>query len=159
MDELLINENDALATYGVRMGKGFIDALLAFPPMKENIESKSRLNNGKKVIIDKQRNDSRDLTLSFTIQGDGTTLPEVQTSLVTRKAAFRTELEKGKVCIKVPALGSEIYRLVYTGKSVTHSMSLNRVICTLTCKFEEPDPSNRGSEDNGTIKVIEHTTE
>lgn len=51
MSELLINNKDAYTIWGVRMGKGFLDVLGASSPMKEFIENKSRLEHGKRVII------------------------------------------------------------------------------------------------------------
>ena len=43
MVDLLINNKDAFATWGVRMGDGFIEAIYSPLPMKEIIENKSRL--------------------------------------------------------------------------------------------------------------------
>ena len=42
MAELLINNKDAYAIWGVKMGKGFLDVLGASSPMKEFIENKSQ---------------------------------------------------------------------------------------------------------------------
>lgn len=41
MTDLLINEKDAFATWGVRMGEGFLDVIGASAPMKDFIENKS----------------------------------------------------------------------------------------------------------------------
>ena len=67
MVDLLINNRDALATWGVRMGDGFIEAIYAPLSMKEVIENKSRLQDGKRVIIENRKIDERDLTLTFTL--------------------------------------------------------------------------------------------
>lgn len=37
MNELLINGKDAYTTWGVRMGRGFLDAIGASSPMKDFI--------------------------------------------------------------------------------------------------------------------------
>lgn len=70
MNELLINGENAYTTWGVRMGDGFLDVLGASSPMKEFIENKSRLEHGKRVIINNPKVDEREITLSFTIEGN-----------------------------------------------------------------------------------------
>lgn len=55
---------------GVRIGEGFLDVLGASSPMKEFIENKSRLEHGKRVIINNPKVDEREITLSFTIEGN-----------------------------------------------------------------------------------------
>jgi hypothetical protein len=67
MNELLINGENAYTTWGVRMGDGFLDVLGASSPMKEFIENKSRLEHGKRVIINNPKVDEREITLSFKI--------------------------------------------------------------------------------------------
>ena len=66
MADLLINGRDAYKTWGVRMGDKFLDVLGASLPMKEFIENKSRLEHGKRVIINNPKIDEREITLSFT---------------------------------------------------------------------------------------------
>ena len=68
MSDLLINTQDAYTTWGVRIGEGFLDVLGASSPMKEFIENKSRLEHGKRVIINNPKVDEREITLSFTIE-------------------------------------------------------------------------------------------
>ncbi|WP_330940868.1 hypothetical protein [Bacteroides sp. MSB163] len=137
MTDLLINEKDAFATWGVRMGEGFLDVIGASAPMKDFIENKSRLEHGKRVIINDPKVDEREITLSFTIEGSS------QSDYQSKKKAFFDELYKGKVDIQVPANGSEIYRLIYTGKSVTYAQSLDRTFGKISSKFSEPNPVNR----------------
>ena len=55
---------------GIRIGEGFLDVLGASSPMKEFIENKSRLEHGKRVIINNPKVDEREITLSFTIEGN-----------------------------------------------------------------------------------------
>ena len=45
--------------------------------------------------------------------------------------------------IRVPALGSEVYHLVYTGKSASYALSLSRRFGRLSAKFTEPNPTDR----------------
>ena len=63
MPDLLINNKDAYATWGVRMGESFLDVIGTPAPMKEFIENKSRLEHGKRVIINNPKVDEREITL------------------------------------------------------------------------------------------------
>lgn len=136
-NELIINNKDAYATWGVRMGDNFLDVLGASSPMKEFIENKSRLEHGKRVIINDPKIDEREITLSFTIEGSS------QSDYQSKKKAFFDELYKGMVDIQVPANSSEVYYLIYTGKSVTYAQSIDRTFGKVSMKFSEPNPVNR----------------
>lgn len=137
MNELLINNKDAYALWGVRMGEGFLDVIGAAVPMKGFIESKSRLEHGKRVIINNPKVDEREITLSFTIEGNS------QSDYQAKKKVFFDELYKGVVDIQIPANSSEVYHLIYTGKSVTYAQSLDRTFGKISSKFSEPNPANR----------------
>lgn len=119
------------------MGDGFLDVIGASAPMKDFIENKSRLEHGKRVIINNPKVDEREITLSFTIEGNS------QSDYQAKKKAFFGELYKGAVDIKIPANSSEIYHLIYTGKSVTYAQSLDRTFGKVSMKFSEPNPANR----------------
>lgn len=135
--DLTINNKDAWNTWGVRMGDGFLDAIDGFNEMKDYIENESRLEHGKRVITDNAKVDSREITLQFTIEGSS------ENDFRSKKKAFQSELEKGAVNIKVPALGSEVYKLVYLGKNVSYGLSMDRRFCKVSSKFCEPDPTDR----------------
>ena len=137
MAELLINNKDAYAIWGVKMGKGFLDVLGASSPMKEFIENKSRLEHGKRVIVNDPKIDEREITLSFTIEGKS------QSDYQAKKKAFFEELYKGVVDIQVPANSNEIYHLIYLGKSVAYAQSLDHTFGKISAKFNEPNPANR----------------
>ena len=137
MSDLLINTEDAYTTWGVRMGEGFLDVLGASSPMKEFIENKSRLEHGKRVIINDPKIDEREITLSFTIEGNS------QSDYQAKKKAFFEELYKGVVDIQVPANSNEIYHLIYLGKSVAYAQSLDQTFGKISAKFNEPNPANR----------------
>lgn len=135
--DLIINRKDALETWGVRMGDGFLDAIDGFNEMKDYIENESRLEHGKRMITDNAKVDSREITLQFTIEGSS------EGDYRSKKKAFQTELEKGAVNIKVPALGDEVYKLVYLGKSISYGLSSDRCFCKISSKFCEPNPMDR----------------
>ena len=137
MSDLLINTQDAYTTWGVRMGEGFLDVLGASSPMKEFIENKSRLVRGGRGIINDPKIDEREITLSFTIEGNS------QSDYQAKKKAFFEELYKGVVDIQVPANSNEIYHLIYLGKSVAYAQSLDHTFGKISAKFNEPNPANR----------------
>lgn len=134
MVDLLINNKDAYTMWGVRMGDGFLDAISASAPMKEFIENKSRLEHGKRVIINSPKLDEREITLQFTIEGSS------QTDYQTKKKAFYEELYKGAVDIQIPANNSDVYHLIYRGKSISYAQSVDRTFGKISSKFEEPNP-------------------
>lgn len=135
--DLIINRKDALETWGVRIGDGFLDAIDGFNEMKDYIENESRLEHGKRMITDNAKVASREITLQFTIEGSS------EGDYRSKKKAFQTELEKGAVNIKVPALGDEVYKLVYLGKSISYGLSSDRCFCKISSKFCEPNPMDR----------------
>ena len=136
-EELIINNKDAWSSWGVRMGDGFLDAIDGFNQMKDYIENESRLEHGKRVITDNAKVASREITLQFTIEGNS------ESDYRTKKKAFQIELEKSDVNIKIPALGNEVYKLVYLGKSISYGMSLDRCFGKISSKFCEPNPMDR----------------
>lgn len=136
MADLIINGFDAFRQWGVRMDDGFLDAIFAPEPMKEFVENKSRLQNGKQVLYNNPKIDERDVTLVFTLEGNS---PD---DYHTKYSAFKTELQKGKVEIKVPALGDQVYRLTYL-RSASFGLNISRTFSKISIKFNEPNPTNR----------------
>lgn len=137
MADLIINGRDALQVWGVRMGDKFLDVLGASSPMKEFIENKSRLENGKRVIVANPKLDSREITLGFTIEG------ETPSDFKDKKKQFYDELYKGEITIQVPENGNEVYHLTYLGKSATYAQSLDRTFGKCSMKFCEYNPAKR----------------
>lgn len=138
--DLFINNRDAWVYFGVNMNDSFIDTLTEPLTPKEYIENESRLEDGKRVIVDEEiKVSSRDLTLDFTMEGD------TPKQLTERKTAFFTEMMKGNVKIKVPAVSDEVYNLIYKGKGTSYGMNPQRTFCHIMLKFDEPNPKNRAS--------------
>ena len=119
------------------MGDGFLDALDAPLSMKDYIENESRLENGKHVDTANAKISSREITLQFTITGND------ENDYRTKKKSFQTELQSGKFTVKVPILGNEVFKLVYTGKSISYGLSLSRRFGRFSTKVSEPDPTDR----------------
>lgn len=134
--DLLINGKDAFTNWGVNMGDGFIETLYAPLPMKDVIENKSRLQNGKRVILADRKIDERELTLAFTLHGSNTS------DYITKYKGFLDEITKDMFTIKVPALGPEVYHVYYT-RSQSFGFSTTRTFSKISVKLNEPDPSNR----------------
>lgn len=134
--DLLINNRDAFLVWGVRMGDGFIEAIYAPLPMKEVIENKSRLQDGKRVIIENRKIDERDLTLTFTLQGSS------PSDYTTKYKSFLDEIAKGEFTIKIPALGEEVYHLYYT-RSQSFGFNPSRTFSKISVKVNEPNPANK----------------
>lgn len=139
--ELFINGKDAWIEWGVNMGKDFINAIDSFAPMKDYIENESRLEHGKRVLVVEPKVASREMTLHFTIKGGD------EADFRAKRKSFEMELQQGKVAINVPALGDDIFHLIYLGKSVSYGLNTSRTFCTISSKFEEPNPMKRTAED------------
>lgn len=137
MADLLINGEDAYIRYGVRMGDGFLNALGNPLSMKENVENESRLEHGKRVLLNNPRVESREFNLEFTIQGIS------QADYSAKKRAFLALLYSGAINIKVPADSEYVYHLVYKGSSQTYGQSKSRRFCKMNLRFEEPNPMDR----------------
>lgn len=133
--DLYINSQDAWGQWKVAMSKGFIENLLTPAGNKDFIENESRLENGKRVIYNNPKVASRELTLTFNIHGD------TQEEYLTNYKSFISQLQAGKVIIRVPAIDMT-FTLVYK-KSTSFALGTSRLNSSLAVKFEEPDPSQR----------------
>lgn len=133
--QLYINNRDAYVVYGVVMSDNFLENISIAAPLKDFIENESRLEHGKRMIISNPRLASRNVTLTFTINGK---TPE---EYLDHYRAFVAELHKGNVALRVPALG-ETYKLVYLN-SASYALDGSRTVSKLACKFVEPNPYDR----------------
>lgn len=134
--DLLINGKDAFDTWGVNMGDNFLNILLTPPPVKQYCENKSRLEDGKRVILGNKKEDERDMTLTFTIQGAS------QNDYISKYRAFMIEMSSGLVSINVPALGRDVYH-VYYKNAVSYAMNIERTFSKISMKVCEPNPAER----------------
>lgn len=132
--EMKINGVDA-RTLGIRMGEGFLNALGSPAPLKEFIENSSRLEHGKRVLYDNPRLGDREVTLTFALFGDN------EFDFLAKLRAFEQILYAGLVELYVEATG-QTYRLTYQ-RSQTFAQNRARTACSVTVKFNEPNPANR----------------
>ena len=136
--ELLINGKDAWEEWGVNMGTEFLDTIDSFSSLKEYIQNESRLEHGKRILVElTPKVSSRELSLSFTIQGSDAA------DYRAKRKAFEAELLMGQVNIQVPSLGSDVYKLVYLGRNISYAMNKSRTFSVMSAKFEEPNPMDR----------------
>lgn len=136
--ELKINNYSVYDTFGVRMGDGFLDTLTEPLSLKENIENESRLEHGKRVIVDENpKYASREVLLDFTITGNS------PADFLTKKNGFLALMYKGKIKLEVPQVNTNVYNLIYRSKGTDYGMNAQRTFCHMMLKFEEPNPANR----------------
>lgn len=135
--DLLINNKDAWTTWGVMMGSNFLETLDGFNEMKDFISNESRIEHGRRVVINNPKVAAREITLQFTIQG------KTKSDYRENRNAFQEELENGRVDIIVPELGTQVYKLVYTGKNISYGLSRSRCFGRFSGKFIEPNPKDR----------------
>lgn len=124
---------------GVKPGNGFKEALMAPLEMKANIVNESRLEHGQRVIV-LAKKAARNITLEFQIVGTSTS------DFNTKLAAFLAQLYNGTVKLEPTEFTTEVFHLVYTGKSPVYSTGLSGKACKISVGFLEPDPSRRTSQ-------------
>lgn len=139
LPELRINGSSTIyQDYGVRMGEGFLDTLTEPLSLKDNVENESRLEHGKRVVVEETpKVQSREVMLDFTLSGIS------PADFRAKKNAFLALMYKGAVSIQVPQESKDTYHLIYRGKGAEYSMNAQRTFCHMILKFEEPNPNNR----------------
>lgn len=138
MANLLINTKDAFETWGVRMGEGFLNTLLTPPGLKDFTENQSKQMDGKEIIYNTPKIDSRDLTLTFTIEGDN------EDDYWVKYISFVEELRKGEIVLNIPSISAvAIYNYKLTYKSAqSYAISGNRTFSKISVKFNQANPDD-----------------
>lgn len=136
-----INKKDSYAFWGVILSDSASNALRTPAPMKDNVENKSRLKHGKRVIYgsDTARVDERDLTLVIYIRASN------QAQFDARFDSFVEELQKGRIEIEIAERPGIIYRCDY--KSASQFSQFNGRLGKLTLRVNEPNPKDREKND------------
>lgn len=135
--ELFINGKDAYLEWGVSMDTSSLSALMTPAPNKGLPENKSRLEHGKKVIIDASLNkiDERQFTLTINLTARN------EADFFDRYNSFCQELHKGKLDINTKYQPGVIYRTIY--KSCNQFSQFMRGIAHFSLRLEEPNPKDR----------------
>ena len=133
--ELKINGKDAYTEWGISFDQTALSTLMTPPPNKSYIENKSRLENGKKVLVHNPKVDERSVTLSFnlTARNDG--------EFFERYNSFCEELRGGVLNIETKYQNGVVYKMVY--ESCSQFSQLIREIARFSLKLVEPNPSDR----------------
>ncbi len=136
-----INKKDAFIYWGVILSDSATNALRTPAPMKENVENKSRLEHGKRVVYgtDTARVDERDLTLVVYIRAAN------QTQFDERFDSFIEELQKGRIEIEIASRPGIVYRCDYN--SASQFSQFNGRLGKLTLRLNEPNPKDREKND------------
>lgn len=141
--DFTINGQDAYTVFGLTSEDGFVDALLIPPPKKEYVSNNSRLKHGEDVDNRNSKFDKKtNITIPFRIEGFGSTEAAMKASYLAHLKLFYLELAKDNFDMVVPALGSEVYHLIYS-KPSTFGSNLNKTSSKMSFIFDEPNPSNR----------------
>mgnify|MGYP004534286287 FL=1 len=137
----LVNEaNEAyidIDTYGITLTRGWREALLAPPPVKNYISNDSRLENGVAIVATAKyvRQDKRDINLSFFLEGIS------EEDYLDKYERFLEKIAyNGEFCLKVPCL-KRVYKLVYTQCSKYGDYGLKK--SNFTLKLTENNPNDR----------------
>lgn len=135
-DELFINGKDAYSKWGISMDNTSLSALMTPAPNKELIENKSRLDDGKQVIIENARIDERTLTLAFNLTAKD------ENDFFAKYESFCEELGTGLLHIKTKYQPYVVYRTIYL--SCNQFTQFMRGIGKFTLKLCEPLPTKEG---------------
>lgn len=133
--EFYINDKDAYTTWGISMDTSSLSALMTPPPMKEFIENKSRLENGKRVITSDSKIDERNITLTFNLTAKS------EDQFFVRYNSFCEELATGVLHIRSKYQPNVVYKTIYL--SCTQFTQFMRGIASFSLKLVEPNPADR----------------
>lgn len=131
------NWKDAYEVYGISFDQTALSTLMTPPPNKAYIDNKSRLNNGKRVIVNSPKVDERSLTLTFNLTANS------EDQFFSRYYLFCNLLSKGKLELKTK-YQTVVYRMVY--ESCSQFSQLMRGIAKFSLKLTEPDPTDRAEK-------------
>lgn len=134
--------SDAYGKYGVVMGDGFVEAVDGVPPLKDYVTFTSRLMPGRDLRA-VPVTDGRDVTLTVHVFGI-----DADAYRRNKDAFLKFLADDPCICLKIPrVLGEEfVSHLTYTGKGVSYAETFAHNRGTLTLKFVETDPTNRGGQ-------------
>ncbi len=133
--ELKINGKDAYTEWGISFDQTALSTLMTPPPNKSYIENKSRLENGKKVLVHNPKVDERSVTLSFNLTAKN------EQEFFDRYNRFCEELRGGVLNIETKYQNGVVYKMVY--ESCSQFSQLIREIARFSLKLVEPNPNDR----------------
>lgn len=126
--------NKNISFWGAEFAKGAYEALLKPAPSKENVQNKSRNEDGIREDTSNIRLNERTISIPFWIIGTS------EDDYLTKYEAFLDEMVSGLIFLKVPAL-KKTYKLIYLDcSSYGH---YNATKGKIILKFKEPNPKDR----------------
>lgn len=133
MVALTINGKDAKNVFGIMLDESSLGQLMTPPPMKERITSKSRIENGIRVVTDATTYvDSRDITLQLLLYA------ATQSDFLAKYALFCNELKSKEIVIGTV---SGTYHCIYL--SCSQFSQFQRGIGKFVLRLREFNPANR----------------
>ncbi len=134
--ELFINNHDAYTTWGISLEDGTaLSALMTPVPNKPYIENKSRLEHGKRVIVNNSKKDERVISFAITLVASS------ESDFFTKYGSFCDTLALGDLVIRTKYQPTVYYKCKYI--SCTQFSQFMRGIAKFTLRIEEPNPSDR----------------
>lgn len=132
---LYINGQDAFTTWGISLEQTGITALIAPPPMKSVVESKSRLEHGKRVVNKLPRYEARDITLPLHLVAKDTS------EFMSKFSSFCQELKKPDLLKISTSYSGDVYKCIYL--SCTQFGEFLKGYGSFSLKLNEPNPDDR----------------
>lgn len=129
---------DAYDTFGLKMNTSFVPNLFAPRPMKKVIENVSRMQHGKRVVVNDRKYETRDVTLNVVIWGDD------KVSYRANRDKFLEYIESGMIALRIPSRSSEVFHLLYLDSS-SYAEDYWGTYGSMAIKFNEPNPNDRVS--------------
>lgn len=134
--ETYINGYDAHTTWGISLDGSALSALMTPPPLKDMIENKSALENGKSVIRTGRKMEERSLTLGFNIVASS------KSDFLTKYGKFCSDvLANGKIDISTTYQPGVVYHLDYV--SCNQFGEYGMTMGKFSLRVVEPNPANR----------------
>ena len=141
MVTLNINGADARSRYGIILSDNGLSALRKPAPNKPFIESRSRLQHGKRVIKKNPRKEERSVILPIQIVATS------ESDFNTKYDLFVSEvLDTGTLTITTSAQPTVYYRCIY--EDCQQYTEFNGETAKFMLSLTEPNPNNRGATSN-----------
>ena len=128
-----INDVDAFETWGITFDSSALSALMTPPPMKENIKTTSRIQNGSTVLTTNPRMAARQVTITFNIQA------VTEQQFIARYNSFCNVLKNGFFSIHTKYQPSVWYHLEYNSCSQFQEYRRTLAKFVLKCTENRPD--------------------
>lgn len=134
--ELFINGLDAYERWGVSLSDTALSALMTPSPQKKFISSKSRLKDGKSIVVNNPKVDERSVSIIIHL------IARNEAEFFSNYEKFCNEvLAKGYLTIETKFQQGVIYKMEY--ESCSQFSQFMRGIAKFTLKMTEPNPNNR----------------